>query len=330
MLLTVNALPFWLYLVLLARLADRLGKTDWGRLFVMTAACFGTLMTSFLNTLNNHTFAACTAVFALYPALQVWANPDMPGAAWRFLVAGLFAGLTATTELPAASFAGLLGLALLWRAPGKTLLLFAPAAAVPVAGLLLTNYLALGRLMPAYGEFGGPWYEFEGSHWKPDPTKPKTGIDWARLYESRGRYAFHFLVGHHGLFSLTPIWLLAVARLVVRLPRTDPDDAPRARINNLIAGMTLVTTLVVVGFYLVKTDNYGGWTNGLRWLIWLSPFWLLTMLPVADRLATSRWGRGLAYVLLAVSVLSASYATYTPWRHPWLYELLDRHGWIPY
>src|SRR5205823_3938728 len=156
-----------------------------------------------------------------------------PGAAWRFVVAGFFAGLTATTELPAASFAGLLGLVLLLRTPAKTLLLFAPAAALPVAGLLLTNYWALGRLTPAYGEFGGPWYEFEGSHWKPDPTKPKTGIDWARLYESRGMYAFHFLIGHHGLFSLTPIWLLALARVFVRPAPAPTGEERRTRLNNL-------------------------------------------------------------------------------------------------
>ena len=27
------------------------------------------------------------------------------------------------------------------------------------------------------------------------------------------RYAFHVLVGHHGIFSLSPIWLLSIAGL---------------------------------------------------------------------------------------------------------------------
>jgi len=50
---------------------------------------------------------------------------------------------------------------------------------VPVTGFFLTNYLAIGQLKPAYGEFGGPWYEYEGSYWRQDSTAVKRGIDWA-------------------------------------------------------------------------------------------------------------------------------------------------------
>src|SRR5919201_945020 len=51
-LMTVNWLPMIAYLAVLGRLVDRLGTTDWGRLYVMTAACFGTFLSSFVITLN--------------------------------------------------------------------------------------------------------------------------------------------------------------------------------------------------------------------------------------------------------------------------------------
>src|SRR5207248_6558748 len=57
-LLTVNVLPLGIYLVLLARLLERYGTTDWGRLFTFGAAGFGTFLTTFATTLNNHTPAA--------------------------------------------------------------------------------------------------------------------------------------------------------------------------------------------------------------------------------------------------------------------------------
>jgi hypothetical protein len=94
--------------------------------------------------------------------------------------------------------------------------------------------------------------------------------------------------------------------------------------------LTLYLSVVVIGFYLIKTHNYGGWTTGLRWLMWLTPFWLLTMLPVADRLACCRGGRLLAYLLLAVSVMSVSYRLWNPWRHPWLFDLMQALGWPGY
>ena len=71
-LLTVNGLLLVVYLIFLARLVEQFGTSDWGRLFVLAAGCFATFLTTFANTLNNHNVAACCALFALYPALQIW------------------------------------------------------------------------------------------------------------------------------------------------------------------------------------------------------------------------------------------------------------------
>ncbi len=232
-LLTFQALPLLIYLILLSRLAERYGTTDWGRLFVVVAACFGTFLTMFTTALNNHVIAACTAMFALYPALGVLDRvarrqgveeteseqaltpiEKERAASWspgfRVSVSGFFAAFTAAIELPATSFAVFLFLILLWRMPKRTLLYFLPAAAIPVVLFFWTNYLAIGRLTPAYGEFGGPWYEYEGSVWKLKPGKEPRGIDWAGTREDRATYAMNFLVGHHGTFTLTPIYLLAL------------------------------------------------------------------------------------------------------------------------
>ena len=109
-----------------------------------------------------------------------------------------------------------------------------------------------------------------------------------------------------------------------RQPNPDHDAA---RLPSFVAPLTLILTVAVVGFYIFKSDNYGGFTNGLRWLMWLTPLWLLCLLPAADRLSTSRLGRGLGYIFLALSVLSANYSPWNPWRHPWLYDLSISLGW---
>jgi hypothetical protein len=338
LLLLVNWLPFVIYLVLLARLLERQGKTDWGRFYVLAAGCFGTFVTTFATSLNNHTVATCCVLFALYPALRLWSgmfaggerrNENGQAPPWYlFALSGFFAALAACNELPAASFLACLGLLLLVRFPLRTLTFFVPAAIIPVAGLLATNYLALGEWTPAYEKFGTVWYEYEGSHWrKPAAGEEKRGIDWAAQKETREEYAFHLLIGHHGWFSLTPIWALALVGMFWSLLSWRKGQNT---IQTLIAGLTLVLSVVVIGFYLYKSDNYGGWTSGLRWLMWLSPLWLLSMVPVADQLSQRRWGRGLAYLFLAVSVLSVSYPAWNPWRHPWLYNWMDAQGWIPY
>jgi hypothetical protein len=91
-------------------------------------------------------------------------------------------------------------------------------------------------------------------------------------------------------------------------------------------------TAVCLVFYLalrpLEDRNYGGMTSGLRWMFWFAPLWLWAMLPAANRLGQSRFGRGVCMVLLALSVLSASYPTWNPWTHPWIYEGMVWMGWI--
>jgi hypothetical protein len=104
----------------------------------------------------------------------------------------------------------------------------------------------------------------------------------------------------------------------------------KERSNMVLAMLTIAISAVVLVFYLVKTNNYGGWTSGPRWFFWLIPLWLLALVPAADWLGNLRWGRGLAYGCLGLSVLSASYPVWNPWRHPSLYNLLEYLNLIRY
>lgn len=333
-LLTVNVLPFAVYLVLLCRLIDATGKTDFGRLLAATSACLGTFLLTFSGTLNNHLPGAFCVLFATYPLLRAVAeNRDM--SAGGYVCCGFFAALSATFELPAlAFFAGLL-VPLLVARPRRTLLLFLPAALVPAAAYFAANYAAIGQVMPAYEKFGGPWYNFEGSHWAKAGTPLAKGIDFAA--EPKDVYAFHLLLGHHGWFSLTPVFVLALYGLVVLAIRSAPDVRKLLSRGNgspwtlpLLAAMTLAVTLVVLAFYVVRTNNYGGYTSGPRWLFWLIPLWVLMIPPAADRLAGSRLGRGLAAVLLGASVLAAFYPAWNPWRPPWLLQWMEVTGRVRY
>jgi hypothetical protein len=329
-LVTWNALPWVLYLLVLAWLVERVGTTDWGRFYVVAAGCFATLLTPFLISLNNHTIAACFAAFTLYFAARIYL--DRAGW-WAFALAGLCAGFTACNELPAASFAALLGLVLLWRFPRQTLLAYVPAVLLVAGAALLTNYLALGDWRPAYSKFGGPWYEYEGSHWQQEGALFRSGIDFAWQWEDRWAYAFHLLLGHHGLISLTPLYLFALVGMGLALVGRGPVKEGTPALRPLWRGFalfSLVLTLVVVGFYLLRSNNYGGWTCGPRWLLWLTPLWLGCMVPVLDWLGARRWGRGLALAGLALSILSVAYALRNPWRHPWIFNLMDALGGIPY
>ena len=132
-------------------------------------------------------------------------------------------------------------------------------------------------------------------------------------------------VGHHGIFSLTPIWVLSAVGLGLWLRQK--DDRRLWELAVLIAAVSVVCLL----FYLTRPlddRNYGGMTCGFRWMFWFAPLWLAAMLPAADWVAGRRRMRAVALVLLALSVLSASYPTWNPWTHPWLLDGLHYLEWI--
>jgi hypothetical protein len=328
MLVTVNILPLVLMYVLLARLVERFGTSDWGRIFVMAGATLGTFLNTFAVVLNNHIVGAVSAAVTLYCVARINADGERR---WRyFLIAGLAAAFTVANELPALVFLGLAGLLLLWHAPKETLIAFLPGVALVVAAFFGTNWIAHESLRPPYfhrseTDPSDNWYLYtymvngqeRKSYWY-----DRQGID--RGEPTKSKYALHALVGHHGVFSLTPIWLLSFAGMLMWLRSADP------RRRELAAVVLLVSVVCLVFFIGERSQvdrNYGGMTSGFRWMFWCAPLWLVTMIPAADRLARSRLGMALAIVLLTFSVLSASYPTWNPWTHPWIYNWLVWSGW---
>jgi hypothetical protein len=355
-LLTVNVLPFAVYLYLLAKLAERFGTTVFGRLFAFTLGALGTFLLTFGATLNNHNPAAYCALFAVYPLLRPPSTAGVidPGPATQrpvtaetrseLAVSGFFAGLTACLDLPAAALTAALFVPLAWVRPGRTLLFFLPAMLIPIAGQFACNYAALGKLLPAYSDFGGPWYDYPGSHWKKwelvKAGQFVPGIDFNQ--EPAGVYAFHLLLGHHGWFSLTPAFLLSLVgaaglmkstgRQVLNVLGRAVSPAERVFTPALVGPMTLALSTAVFAFYLTRTQsyNYGGSTSGPRWLFWLIPLWVLCAAPAADQLGKWRAGRGAAALLLGMSVLSVFYPAWNPWRSPWIQQMCERAGWVSY
>ena len=113
--------------MLLARLVERFGTTDWGRILVMAAATMGTLLNAFAVVLNNHIVAAVSTTVAIYAIVRI--SPDGERRWWYFFVAGLAASFTAANELPALTLLAFVGLISLWHAPRQTLAGFLPGVA---------------------------------------------------------------------------------------------------------------------------------------------------------------------------------------------------------
>ena len=166
------------------------------------------------------------------------------------------------------------------------------------------------------------WYDFEGSYW----TAKQDGKIRSKIDEGESDsalYSFHMMFGHHGIISLSPIWLLGIGGMVTLIFQ------PKFQLR-WFAGLAVIVTVVVLSFYIFGVSpmdrNYGGQTSAFRWAFWLAPLWLLSMVPVIDWLGLRTSGRSLCLILLGISAISALYSSENPWVHPWLYEIWDATG----
>lgn len=318
-LLAINIVPFVVSLWLLNAVLNRHARTDWCHLFVLATAAFGTLLTPFLMTFNNHTVAAAGVMVALFALMRLLSDEAPRG--WVFGLCGLAAAWACANELPAGAF-GLATFLLAWRrSPRRTLGWYLPAALLPLVALVVTNVVATGSWKPTYASYGSSKYNFviDGvpSYW----MNPQ-GVD--RNLDSPLMYFLHCTVGHHGIWSLSPVFLLSIIGWL--MSRRVQDAALRS-----VLRCGAVLAAVVVAFYLTRTQNYnyGGVSCALRWSLWLTPFWLVALIPVLDSTRSSLV-KSTAAGLMGASMMSAWLPVPNPWQQPWLFHRMEDWGWIDY
>ena len=336
LLLVANVFPLLLALCVLRKTLAQLTVSPGPRLFVLAVAGFGSMLNPYYSTLNNHTPAAVCVVFCIAAVVRLSTSTARnPG---RILFSlGFFAALTSCFELPAALL-GLLTFAFALRINlRQTWTHFVPAALIPLSAFFVTNAIATGGIRPFYTYYGTEVYEFvhEGvpSYWMhPQDLDSNT--------ESTATYLFHCVLGHHGILSLTPVfvltvigWCYAAAGRTQRRQLSDSDSSRKGdRALRLVTLSGGLLTLAVLGFYLTRTQNYnyGGNSVALRWLLWLTPFWWIGMLLTLERWLPARLGRLVTQLLLFVSVVSVTVSLSQPWRPSWLYNAMRIQGWIDY
>jgi len=319
-LIIFNLLPLVITWFLLSRLVERFGTTNWGRVFTVAFICFGTMISTFAITLNNHIPGVMSVTIAFYCAVRIVFDKETR---WRYyILAGLFGAFAVACEKPALLFCGLIGLWLLWHQFVRTFFFFIPAALLVAAAFFAANYAAHQTLLPAYSQPDWYIYKYErgtnsdgtprvlDSYWK----NPQ-GLDKGE--PSRRDYIFHSTIGHHGLYSLTPVWVLSLLGLLIWL---------FDRRYWGMALMILFTSVVVFAFYMgLKQElrNYGGNTSALRWVFWLAPLWSVALVAAADQFGKSIVTRGIALLCLIVSAMSVAYPVWNPWTMPWTYNLKE-------
>ena len=254
----------------------------------------GTLILSYSVVLNNHTVAASLLYLAFYCWLRI---KQLSYNRSKFLFgAGFLSALAGVIDTAALPFVALFYILLVSRTRSVALA-YILGALGPFALHAVLNVAIVGDIFPA-ALFHSNLYHYPDSYWN-NPI----GID--TLNEPKLVYTFHSLIGHHGLFLLTPVLIFPLVMLIKILTnRFHPFRREAIAIG--------LGCLIIITTYLFWSSNYGGVAFGFRWFILFIPLlFFFTAFFFVD-VKSSRI-RGLYYGLLYLSVVVAAIGVRNPW-----------------
>jgi hypothetical protein len=297
-----------LFLVYFYRLCRLLFRRRSAVMVTMAGACFAYLGVGYATHLNELSTAGALAICGLYHAIRIRQQRDAKP--WHWPIAGFVLGILPAIDLPAMAITSLIALYLFTFDKKKTLLWFLPAL---VPGLLLhfaLSYEISGSFKPFY--FNSELKKFKEFYFR----RPG-GIDGLR--EPKWLYAFNTLLGHHGLFSMTPLYGFGLYELVRSF------KARRFVAESLVVAASVLAFLI---FFIWKTRNYGGWCVGMRWYVPIMPLLLLYFGLWIDRIRLTRLVWTFVILAFGVSCFNVQDALSSPFQysvwHNWLENAPNR------
>jgi hypothetical protein len=254
-------------------------------LLVMSA---GSLAMGYSVTLNNHLPAAVCLFLSFVVFVRIRLGEW--GEWWACVLFGFLGSLGATFDLPGGIFPALFCGLLLFSPQRKKLGWVLLGAMLPLGTMLGMNFVISGSPRPFYLQ--GALYRYEGSYWVELGTRAAAN---QLRKDSKGIYVFHSLLGHHGLFSLTPLFFLVPFGLWKAFKQ-------RWEMRHELAAIVL-GSLVIMAFIFVRTSNYGGICVGMRWFVVFMPLLMVAVFPVLKEAPSNPRLRWVVLALLFLSCL---------------------------
>jgi hypothetical protein len=192
----------------------------------------------------------------------------------------------------------------------RTLLWFVPALLPGMMVHLALTYQISNSFKPFY-------LNSELKTFKQFYFKQPGGIDGLR--EPKWLYAYNTLLGHHGLFSMTPLYCFSVYELLRCF------KARRLVAESLVCAAAVAAFLT---FFIWRTRNYGGWCVGMRWYVPIMPLLLLYFGVWVDRVRITRGLWLLVLLAFSISCFNVQDALSSPFQysvwHNWLENAPNR------
>jgi hypothetical protein len=265
---------------------------EWWTNLVVLLAGAGTLVLPYSIVFNNHAFSGSLLLFSFYFLLLK--RREVRNAA----IAGFFIAFAGSNDITMFALIPLYAI-LLFAKSNRAKLAFI-LACIPVISLYIwLNYYTSGSIIPP--AMNAKLWDYPGSAFGTSNLSGLVGHD----LQSLAVYAFNMLVGSRGILSYTPILLFAIYGWFKAIFQ------PNFKYKKEYLFIATVC-LTYVMFYIFRSNNYSGYSYGVRWF---ASIMLLACIPLAqmiEPLQKNKLFRGIFLAIASASILISLVGTIAP------------------
>lgn len=319
-LLTVK-LPWLLGVIAFGESLKHAGQSDRNRIYIMLSLGVASLFLPFSSAFNNNVQAAAMIAIGWFFLMRAL-HPSESGPARRgdLFGAGLFLSMAGVTDVPSAIFyVGFFALLLASpRARGRILYYLLPMAVTVLPTFWITWSIS-GSILPF--DIHKEYFDYPGSPWLERGKLSGVAVNPLSFMMV---YGPALLFGPKGFILYNPLLLLAIPRLVREMARRGPFWRE--------AIVVAAGSVILIGYYVLYSSNFGGWSYGIRWFLPVLPpvyFFLHSCLETGHRR-----NRMIFATLFAAGVVIAGVGVINPWSNPgysaapFLANLIQLWNWL--
>lgn len=288
---------FWLAGLIAFYFALSFGKlNNSSRFHLMMALGIASLYFTWSSTFNNHLLAASSLMIGFWFLLKA-SNHD--AVKKNLFLAALFLSLSGSSDIPTSVFyPGFFFYALAKTHLRKNILFYLLPLLITALPTMLVNYYISGSLVPV--QLHRVYFEYPGSEWL--GSNALSGMNanrgWFLL-----KYSLNALFGSKGFLIYNPFLFIAIYYLIAEIKNR--------RLFWREALVIAIASLILVLYYLVMTNNYGGWSYSIRWFVPLLPLLFFFIHPYFETITHRK--RLIFRYLFYLSFIIALIGLINPW-----------------
>ena len=258
-------------------------KENWIDVLLIIAGS-GTLLLPYSSVFSNHVVSASLLMAGFYYLLRVKESIRYS------LLSGLLITLAGSIDVVAFIFVPFLAISF-FKKPLKSKIVFSLACALVLVIYFQLNFYTSGSLRPP--SMNQSLWEYPGSVFN---RTNLSGLADHSDFSALLNYAFHMIIGHRGLISYTPILVFSFFGFV----KIFQNKEFKYREEHLLI---LLASSAYVLMYILRSNNYSGYSYGVRWYANLMFLLCLPLAQISEEVKSSKMLRKAFIIVSCMSIV---------------------------